>query len=206
MTLQNRVLPTQEIVADPARGTLTGNRGILHRDDRRLGRARWTHKAWICCTLDWKGVRRQVMTGRTWTELFFLDEAVALAAGHRPCALCRRAAYTAFRDAWTAAHGARALAREIDDILHAARVTPDRRQQRHTAPATDLPDGSFLLHDGAPHLVMGDGIHPFTPAGYAPPLRRPEGPVTVLTPAPTIRVLAAGYRPQLHQSATPGTI
>ncbi|WP_253279588.1 hypothetical protein [Loktanella sp. 3ANDIMAR09] len=91
MPLQNRVLPTQEIVADPARGTLTGNRGILHVADGVMGRARWKSKAWICCTLDWQGRRRQLMTGRKWTELFFLDEATALAAGHRPCAYCRRA-------------------------------------------------------------------------------------------------------------------
>jgi len=90
--LQNRVLPTGEIAAIPARGTLTGNRGIIHRDDKTLGTSRWSHHAWICCTLDWQGRKRPVMTGRNWTELFFLDESVAFAAGHRPCGYCRRSA------------------------------------------------------------------------------------------------------------------
>ena len=119
-------MPTGEIAAHPARGTLTGNRGILHRDDRTLGTARWTHKAWICCTLDWKGRRREVMSGRTWTELFFLDEAVALAAGHRPCATCRREAYRRFQAAWTAAMGTPARAPLLDAALHTARVNADR--------------------------------------------------------------------------------
>jgi len=103
--LQNRVLPTGEIAAIPARGTLTGNRGIIHRDDKTLGTSRWSHHAWICCTLDWQGRKRPVMTGRNWTELFFLDESVAFAAGHRPCGYCRRAAYNAFVAAWDLAEG-----------------------------------------------------------------------------------------------------
>ena len=116
--LQNRVLPTGEIVAIPARGTMTGNRGILHRPDKTLGRARWTHKAWICCVIDFRGRRRDVMGGRSWTELFFLDEAVAFAAGHRPCAYCRRPAYTAFKAAWDGAP----KATEMDRVLHLERL------------------------------------------------------------------------------------
>ena len=153
MPLQNRVLPTGEITAHPARGTLTGNRGILHRDDRTLGPARWTHKAWICCTLDWKGRRRAVMTGRTWTELFFLDEAVALAAGHRPCATCRRAAYRRFQTAWAAAFGTVPRGPAMDAALHAARVAPDKTQLRHSARLGTLPAGTFVLWHDRPHLV-----------------------------------------------------
>jgi hypothetical protein len=204
MTLQNRVLPTGEIVADPGRGTLTGNRGILHGADRRLGPRRWAHPHWIACALDWKGVRRRPMTPGTWTELFFLDEAVALAAGHRPCALCRRAAFRAFQTAWAAGTGLPAAAPAIDRALHAARVTRDRRQLRHDARAETLPDGAMVLWQGAAHLVAGGALRRFSMQGYGGPLPLPgAAAVTVLTPAPTIAALAAGYRPLLHPTAGP---
>lgn len=202
MTLQNRVLPTGEIVAIPARGDFTGNRGILHDDDRRLGTARWRHKAWIICRLDFRGRRRVPMTPGRWTELFFLDEAAALAAGHRPCAYCRREAYLSFQRAWTNATGTLRRAPEMDAELHKARVSRDRRQVRHRADATALPSGSFVLMGGTPHLLTDTAAHPYAPDGYGAPTARPCGEVTVLTPAPTIAVLAAGFRPQLHQSAT----
>jgi hypothetical protein len=202
MPLQNRVLPTGEIVAHPARGTLTGNRGILHGADRRLGLARWRHPHWIVCDLtDPRGRRRRPMAPGTWTELFFLDEAVALAAGHRPCAYCRRPAYGAFGAAWARAglpgHGAKA----IDAVLHAQRVRRDRRQVTHEAPMSALPDGSFVAGPGAPCLVLGESLLPYGPGGYGPALPRPGGSATVLTPAPTVAVLRAGYRPLLHPTA-----
>lgn len=198
MPLQNRVLPDQSIVASPARGLLTGNRGILHDENRTL-RRRWTSKAWICCALQWKGIRRTPMTGRKWTELFFLDEAVALAAGHRPCATCRRAAWNAFRAAWAVAQLLGTNATEIDGHLHAARL--DQRQpRRHLARAETLPDGAFILH-GTPHLILGPHALPFTPEGYLPPIPRPVGEVTVLTPAPLVAVLHHGYRPILHPTS-----
>ena len=202
MPLQNRVMPTGEITAHPAHGTLTGNRGILHNDDRTLGRARWTHKAWVCCTLDWKGRRRPVMTGRTWTELFFLDEAVALAAGHRPCATCRREAYTRFQAAWTAATGEAARAPSVDAALHAARVAPDRSQRHHTARLTALPAGTFVLWQDRPHLVGDAGLQAWSHAGYRLALSKTKGAeVIVLTPAPLVAVLQAGYVPLLHDTA-----
>jgi hypothetical protein len=188
MPLQNRVLPTGEIVADPARGMFTGNRGCLHDDQRQLGRARWKGRAWIICALDYKGWRRVVMTPRTWTELFFLDEAVALAAGHRPCALCRRAAFLAFQAGFGGLK-----APQMDAVLHGARLE-GRGQRRHQAPLEGLPDGVFVDH-GGPHLVRGAGLWPYAPAGYGTPVARFEGEVTVLTPAPTVAVLRAGYRP-----------
>jgi hypothetical protein len=202
VTLQNRVLPTGEIRAIPARGTFTGNRGVLHDDQRRLGTARWRHKAWITCALQFKDVHRVPMTPGRWTELFFLDEAVALAAGHRPCAYCRRPAFTAWREAWTKATGTRAFAPDMDACLHKARVRRDRSQVRHAALADSLPEGAFLLWRDRPHLVTARGIHPYSPEGYGAPLTRPEGTVTVLTPEPTIAVLRHGFRPELHQSAT----
>ncbi len=198
MPLQNRVLPDQSIVAIPARGTLTGNRGILHDATKTL-RHRWTSKAWICCTLNWKGMRRTPMTGRSWTELFFLDEAVALAAGHRPCATCRRAAYASFRAAWRGAGLPGSTAPEVDAQLHAARLTQARRQRLHEAPAETLPDASFIRL-ATPHLLFGPHAFPYTPEGYLPPIPRPTGPVQIMTPAPTVATLRAGYRPLLHPS------
>ena len=199
MPLQNRVTPTGEIVADPARGTMMGNRGILHDGDRRLGPARWMHKAWIACVLDFKGRHRTVMTPGRYTELFFLDEAVALAAGHRPCGECRRARYRVFMDLW--AEVCRDLApatpKEVDRALHAARIDPaTRRQRTHAAQLAALPDGVYIGLDGAAMLVRGEALHPYAPAGYGRPQPRPtHGSVTVLTPAPIVRLLRAGYRP-----------
>lgn len=194
--LRNRVMPDGRIVADPARGLLTGNRGCLHDAQGRIVR-RWTTRAWIVCRLDWKGRRRDPMPPGRWTALFFLDEAVALAAGHRPCAACRRAAFRAFRAAWAAAHGVRPLAAD-DAALHAARLAGPWR----TADAAALPDGAFVLDaGGTPCLLDGARMLPFAPAGYGPARPRAPGPALVLTPAPTLAALAAGYRPALHPSA-----
>ena len=203
MTLQNRVLPTGDIVAHPGRGTFTGNRGILHTSDGVLGPSRWRHKAWICCTLDYKGRRRQPMTGRNWTELFFLDEAAAMAAGHRPCALCRRQAWLAFQQAWTRATGVHAKAPEIDAVLHAARtVTGTRDQRRHTARLATLPPGTFVLWDNRPHLVGAQGLQAYAPGGYRMALSKTRGAeVIVLTPAPLVAIMRAGYTPALHDTA-----
>ncbi len=168
-----------------------GNRGILHDDQQRLGRARWKHKAWVTCVLAWKNWHRNVMTPGAYTELFFLDEAVALAAGHRPCALCRRRDYTAFREA----AGVSGPVGEMDDILHAERAVPRTFQQRrHRAQAEDLPDGTILL-DGSPKLVLGDAMLPVAAAGYGAPEKRLSGEVTVLTPPMSRRAFANGYKP-----------
>ena len=205
MPLQNRVLPTGEIVADPARGLFMGNRGILHDATGQLGPARWRHKNWVCCLLSFKGRRRALMQPGRYTELFFLDEAVALAAGHRPCAECRRADHLRFREAWALAHGARHRVPEMDAILHKARVTRDRWQIRHKAPVEDLPDGAFVLWRDRPHLVQGAGILPFASHGYGRALPRPKGRALVLTPRPTLAVLAAGYAPVVHASTATGS-
>jgi hypothetical protein len=201
MRLQNRVLPTGDIVAHPARGLFMGNRGILHDDHQTLGPARWRHYNWIICMLAFKGRKRSLMAPGGYTELFFLDEAVAFAAGHRPCAECRRAAYNAFTSAWARAFGDRPGAKDIDRTLHAARVTRTRQQVRHTAPCASLPDGAFILHNDQPHLVLGRCLHPWTPAAYMAPVPRPETAVAVLTPRPLIEVLGQGYAPTLHPSA-----
>jgi hypothetical protein len=211
VALQNRVAPSGDIVADPARGLFTGNRGILHDERRRLGGARWRHKAWIICLLEYKGWRRTVMSPRRWTELFFLDEAVALAAGHRPCALCRRDAYRAYVTAWAAGNGwpgpALPHAPDIDRIAHRDRIEArPRRQRTHEAPLAGLPDGCFVQLGAAKGalLVLGRHLLPWTFAGYGAPQRRPRHAIaTVLTPRSTVAALAAGYRPRLHPTAQP---
>ena len=202
MPRQNRILPTGEIAALPERGLFMGNRGVLHDDAGHLGTRRWTHRRWICCRLRFRGRQRQVMTPGAYTELFFLDEAVALAAGHRPCAECRRDAYDAFRAAWQLAHDASDRADEIDRVLHRDRVLPNRTQRRFTAETGDLPEGAFILHGGRPVLLSAQCAQAFSPGGYVPTDRPfPHEAVTVLTPAAILAVLAAGYRPALHPTA-----
>ena len=194
MPLQNRVQPTGDILAHPARGSFMGNRGVLHDDHRRLTNARWQHKAWVCCVTEFKNRRRTPMTPNRYTELFFHDEAVALAAGHRPCGECRRSAYRAFLDA--AGHVGKVSS--FDNRLHAARAIPRRfLQRRQRANAQDLPDGSFVLLDSGPGLIWRDALWPFAPSGYGGPTLRPQGEVTVLTPEPTLVALENGYRPKV---------
>ncbi len=197
MTRQNRVLPTGNIVALPFRGAWMGNRGILHDGEGRLGRARWRHPHWIICRLAFKGRRRPVMAPRRYTELFFFDEAVALAAGHRPCAECRRDSFNAYRAAWAKAHGcAPPSALDMDRALHAARV--DRRTGRQATTRGSLallPDGAFVRAEGGePCLLWGGALRPYLGDSYGPPLPAPTAEdLEVLTPAPTLAALRGGY-------------
>ncbi len=205
--LQNRVTPAGEIVAVSARGTLMGNRGCLHRPDGTLGTARWRSKLWICCVLDWQGRKRDPMPPGRWTALFFLDEATALAAGHRPCGYCRRPAYLAYAEAWRAARGLAGPlhAGEMDVQLHTERVeSRSRRQRTHRAVAGSLPDGVMVRRDGAPGLLAGGRVLPWSFAGYLAPLPlRRAAVVEVLTPPSSVAAIVAGYRPLLHPSAGP---
>jgi hypothetical protein len=208
MPLQNRVTPTSEIVADTARGTLMGNRGILHDARQRLGAARWRHPHWVCCRLAFQDRRRTVMAPGRYTELFFLDEATALAAGHRPCCACRREDFQVFQAAWRRAFGSRSdpSAAAIDRALHVARIEArTRRQVRFAASLGALPDGAFVLlpeDPSTPLLILGDRLLPWRPSGYGRPRPRAAARrAQVLTPRPTIAVLRAGYAPALHPSA-----
>jgi len=207
--LQNRVTPTGEIVSDPGRGLLMGNRGCLHGPDRRLGVTRWRSKLWICCVLAWKGVRRDPMPPGRWTALFFLDEATALAAGHRPCAYCRRRDYVSFAEAWGRAHGLvrRPRAHEMDAWLHIERVdSRSRRQLTRPAVIGELPDGVMIRHGGAAGLLVGGRLLPWSFTGYAAPVEvPPTTTVELLTPPVTAATIAAGYRPLLHPSARAGS-
>jgi hypothetical protein len=203
MPRQNRVTPEGELVAHPARGTLMGNRGRLHRPDGTLGPSRWTTKAWIACALAFKDRRRTIMAPGSYTELFFLDEATAYAAGHRPCAECRRAAFRAFRDLWCAVHGP-ATAAGIDAALHAARTRRDRTKVTFAAEARSLPHGTMIALPDGPALLWGDAALPWTPAGYGQPRPRPAGRVHVLTPAPVVALFRSGLPAAVHASAGAG--
>jgi len=205
VTLQNRVRPTGEIVADPSRGLLMGNRGCLHGPDGRLGAARWRSKAWICCALEWKGVRRDPIPPGRWTALFFLDEATALSAGHRPCAYCRRADFIAFAEAWGSAHrlAGRPRAAQMDERLHAERIEGgSRRQMTRRASLGELPDGAMVRLRGVAGLLVGGRILPWSFAGYGAAVApTPTSTVELLTPPATVATIASGYTPRLHPSA-----
>lgn len=211
MPLQNRVTPFGEIIATPARGMFIGNRGIIHDPETRtLTTRRWSLKAWLICRCDYKGMRRAVMATRSWTELFFLDEATALAAGHRPCFLCRRAEAEAFRAAWMAGNQMTLpRAGEIDAVLHGERLgeRPGGRQKRlHPLPmpVRELPTGTMLAASGESYLVAEGRLLQWRADGYralalsAAADMRFDG---LLTPPSTLRALAAGYAPVLHATA-----
>jgi hypothetical protein len=204
--LQNRVTPLGELVADPARGLVYGNRGCLHDDAGRI-RRRYNGKRWIACRLRFRGWHRSPLQqpGR-FTELFFLDEATAFAAGHRPCALCRREDYNRFSEAWADIHPGRTGADAIDAQLHAERVDPrTRRQLRGRAALGDLPDGAFVLDEDGPSLVLGSRLLSWAPSGYRMTKRGPEGRRAILiTPPSLVDVLRAGWQPAvplIHPSA-----
>jgi hypothetical protein len=199
MPLRNRVTPLGELIADPARGLVYGNRGCLHDAEGRIRRP-YQVRRWIACRLEFKGRRRvpKLQPGR-FTELFFLDEATAFAAGHRPCAECRREDYNRFSALWPGETGADA----IDARLHGERIR-GRERVIHDADLDELPDGAFVLHDGAPHLVLGERLLAWAPGGYTGARPRPGGPARLITPPSLVTVLRAGWEgavPLLHPSA-----
>ena len=206
MARRNRVTPFSELVADPARGLVYGNRGCLHDSGGNI-RRRYAGRRWISCRLRFRGWQRAplLQPGR-FTELFFLDEATAMAAGHRACALCRREDYDRLGALWRELHPDQVGADAIDLQLHGERLAPDTRAQRHhKAPLDDLPDAAFVLRDGAPWLVLGGELLRWTPAGYAQRVRRPRREhAVVITPPSLVAVLRTGWAgvvPLLHPSA-----
>ncbi|EAU41822.1 hypothetical protein FP2506_15354 [Fulvimarina pelagi HTCC2506] len=203
MPLKNRVLPTGEIVSHPSKaGLFMGNRGILHGEDRTLGSSRWKQKNWIICALDFSGRKRELMSKGCYTELFFLDEAVALAAGHRPCAECRRAVFLAYRSAFARVNGAEARAGEIDKALHAVRVDSRRRLQiRLEVNTSEIPDGAMVHFEGEAWLLRNGRLLHYTPDGYDTAMGLAAGTVTVLTPKPSVIALQNGFVPVVHPSA-----
>jgi hypothetical protein len=203
MPLQNRVTPFGDLSASPARGTFMGNRGgRFHTDARTLTARRWASRQWICCVLDFKGRQRDVW-GRFYTELFFLDEPTALAAGHRPCFECRRKEAQAFAAMWQQARGLPAppKAGEMDDVLHGERLQ-GRAKRLHRGDIDALPDGAFIALEEGAFALRGDWLLLWTPQGYDGRRPRPRGiAVDVLTPPAILAILSAGYQPHWHLSA-----
>ena len=205
MPLRNRVTPFGEIIATEARGLLFGNRGVLHDQNGRLIRA-WQVRRWIACRLEFKGRRRPLLRPGRFTELFFLDEATALAAGHRPCAECRREDFVRFRDLWTQVHGRdQRRVEEIDRVIHADRITSDGGKRLYEAQLADLPDGAMVVENDEAWLVLGGDLLAWSPSGYGS--RRAlsgASTVRVLTPPSVLDVIRAGYEPMIHPTATDG--
>ena len=197
------------LIAVKARGTLMGNRGCLHDAQGRITGRRWTTRAWICCVLEFQGRKRRVMAPGRYTELFFLDEATAFSAGHRPCGECRRAAHALFRHYWMIANshllpeGELNLA-GLDRVLHDERLAREERRERWLAPLDILPNGAMVLLSRAdePWLVLGGELLKWAPSGYRERIPRPPGAtVVLLTPPSLIGVLASGYPVEIHTSA-----
>lgn len=199
MPLQSRVDPFGDLFAAPARGLFMGNRGgRIHTDDQILTKRRWVSRQWICCVLDFRGRQRDVW-GRYYTELFFLDEPTALAAGHRPCFECRRKDAEHFA-ALFAGKGSRASAGAMDEALHAERLV-GKTKRTHRLAFGGLPDGAFVTIDGEAYGVRGKQLLHWTARGYDRASIRPRGIAEVLTPPSVLKVLQRGYEPRWHSSA-----
>ncbi len=209
MPRQNRVTPFGAIIATPERGMLFGNRGVLHDPHERIKRE-WALKRWIVCVLEYKGRHRTVMSPGRYTELFFLDEATALAAGHRPCAECQRMRYNEYREAWAKGNGhapgrGQPSAVEIDDRLHADRLDSVRSKRTWTAQLDELPEGVFITRRGVNEhalLIHGRSLLAWSPGGYRKRMLRTTGElVSVLTPESSVAAISAGFAPEVHPSA-----
>lgn len=207
MSRQKRVSPSGELIATEYRGTLMGNRGCLHDGRQRIRRA-FACRRWLICVLEFRGRRRTVMAPGRYTELFFLDEATALAAGHRPCAECQHSRYRLFRQTWAAANpdcvtSATPFAGEMDRVLHAERIGPGGIKRTHPGFLSGLPTGTMVADRAdRPFLVLGRLLVPWRPGGYGPAIPRPTGiDFRVLTPRSIVRSLVAGYPVDIHPSA-----
>lgn len=206
MPLKNRVSPFGELIAVSAKGTFMGNRGILHDGKGVLTDKRWTHKSWVTCALNFKDYKRTPKTRNPneYTELFFLDEATALAAGHRPCGQCRHKDFIKFVECWAKGNGKpESLSiKEIDAQLHIDRVERSRKQVTYHAQIDELPDGVFIeleMQPATAWLIWNGQLLKWLPDGYEERRPKPSGTqVTVLTPEPTVKAIAAGYRPHVH--------
>ena len=200
--LQNRVDPQGNIITTSARGAWTGTRGQLHGTGKTILRP-FKLKAWITCLLQFKNRHRQVMAPNLYTELFFLDEATAFAAGHRPCCECRRLDYDLFKRSWVEGNPAygfnkKTLIREIDEVLHKERIDKKRRKVTSTSPIENLPDGTFIQIEGECYLLSGDLMHRWTPFGYDRQIVKTDrSVVTVLTPVSIVNTFRMGYKPHM---------
>lgn len=205
MPLQNRVRPDGIIIATSARGTLMGNRGVLHNEHQQVLR-QFRLKAWITCQLEFKGRKRKLMSPGMYTELFFLDEVTAFSSGHRPCAECRRDRFNEFKQAWLLANGGpdngKLKVADIDDILHQERIDADGSHPTWTSPLGDLPVGAVFFHENDYLCVHPEGLRRWTIEGYQPASALPSDlAVSVITPKSIISVFRTGLIPAFHHSA-----
>jgi hypothetical protein len=203
MPLQNRVTPTGDIIVTPRRGMFTGNRGIIHDPaTKTLLKKRWSSPAWITCVCEFRGWRRKVMGTRSWTELFFLDEATAFAAGHRPCFFCRRDDANRFRSCWQEGNSAKNVrAREIDAVLHGERLERGKKRLHPLPlPTKELPDGAMVQQGEESFLIAQGRVLRWSMAGYSESDASLDDAM-LLTPPSALRAISAGYRPLLHPSA-----
>jgi len=200
--LQNRVDPAGNIIKTPARGAWLGNRGVIHNEQKEIIRP-FKLKAWIICMLEFRGRHREVMQPDRWTELFFLDEANAFSAGHRPCFQCRYADHQRFKTAWLAGNpeygfNEKTSIHQIDDIIHRERIGKDRSKTTYIDDVTTLPDGAFVFIDGQPYLIAKGALHLWTPFGYQQQMPFPaDRMVKVLTPKSIVNTFKGGYQPQM---------
>lgn len=204
--MQNRVAPNGDIIKTEARGSWMGNRGQLHDDGKNILRP-FKLKAWLTCLLQFNGRKRQVMAPNRYTELFFLDEATAFSAGHRPCFECRRQAYNRFKAAWLKGNpqfgfDEKVSIRKIDDILHQERIDKHGHKVSHEANINSLPDGTFVLFQDQPYLLAKHQLFPWSPSGYQKGIPLPGiEKVKVLTPPSIVNTFIAGYQPQIAMQA-----
>jgi hypothetical protein len=203
--LQNRVDPFGSIIKTTARGSFMGNRGVIHNEQKEITHA-FKHKAWIICALEFKGRKRAVMTPDRWTELFFLDETTAFAAGHRPCFECRREDAKRFKACWIRGNPEytftmKTSIKEVDDIIHRERIDSEKKKVVHQRIRSDVPEGTFIILDGDPYLFSKSKLHRWTPFGYENPIVMPEASmVKVLTPNSIVNAFRAGYVPQINKA------
>ncbi|WP_295875255.1 hypothetical protein [uncultured Zhongshania sp.] len=204
MALQNRVTPLGQLEAVSAKGAWLGNRGILHDDQKRIA-APWRHKAWVTCQLEFKGRKREIFGEGTYSELFFLDEATALAAGHRPCGECRRARFNEFKLLWSQANDGMVSPKiaDIDKLLHAERAIKTGDKLTYEALMSDVPSGAMVAVEGEPYLIWHDKMYHWSHQGYDEPIKLPPASVevTVITPRSIVKLFEIGFVPQVHDSA-----
>lgn len=203
--LQNRVDPFGNIIKTPERGAWMGNRGVIHNHEKEIVRP-YKLKSWITCVLQFKGRHRQVMSPDRWTELFFMDEATAFSAGHRPCAECRREDFNRFKKYWLVGNAEAGFNEKtpislIDNFVHVERVDKKNRKKTHRQVAGQLPDGSMVVISDRAFVKSADRLYEWSPGGYKNPVKIPDGEVAVLTPVSFVKAFRAGYVPQIAVSS-----
>jgi hypothetical protein len=200
--LQNRVDPTGTFIKTNARGLWMGNRGVIHKD-KQVTKA-FAHKAWIICRLEFKGRSREVMTPARWTELFFLDEATAFSAGHRPCFECRREDAERFKSCWIKGNPShnfnmKTSITRIDELIHHERIDHEKKKVTHERKASEIPEGVFVLVNDVPYVFSNGNLHQWTPFGYEREINVNENSTfVILTPHSIVNAFRAGYKPQIN--------